>query len=68
MHYMQTLGTSERSQMQARVLADLKTASACHYTRVVSLAEALDLDEIAIYCQRATGGKYLINPSSGLAA
>lgn len=67
-HYLQTLSTSERLQMQARVLSDLKTVFACHYTKVVSLAEALHLDEIAIYCQRATGGKYLINPSSGLSA
>jgi len=34
----------------------------------VSLAEALHLDEIAVYSQRATGGKYLINPAKGLSA
>lgn len=67
-HYMQTLSAGERLQMQARVLADLKTVFACHYTKVVSLAEALHLDEIAVYSQRATGGKYLINPSRGLSA
>lgn len=67
-HYLQTLSASERLQMQSRVLADLKTVFACHYTKVVSLAEALHLDEIAIYCQRATGGKYRINPSAGLSA
>jgi NADPH2:quinone reductase len=67
-HYMQTLSASERLQMQARVLTDLKTVFACHYTKVVSLAEALHLEEIAIYSQRTTGGKYLINPSKGLLA
>ena len=57
-HYMQTLSASERAQMQAYG----------HYARVVSLVEALHLDEIAAYSQRATGGKYLINPSKGLPA
>jgi NADPH2:quinone reductase len=67
-YYMQTLSASERAQMQAYVLANLKTVFAGHYTRVVSLVEALHLDEIAAYSQRATGGKYLINPSKGLPA
>ena len=67
-HYMQTLSASERAQMQAYVLANLKTVFTGHYTRVVSLVEALHLDEIAAYSQRATGGKYLINPSKGLPA
>jgi NADPH:quinone reductase len=62
-HYLQKLDAKERAQMQADVLADLKTTFACHYTREVSLAEALHLDEIAVYSRRATGGKYLINPS-----
>jgi len=30
---------------------------------VVSLSEALSLDHIAVYNQRATGTKYLINPA-----
>ena len=45
------------------VLEDLKTTFACHYNREVSLAEALQLDNIAVYSKRSTGGKYLINPS-----
>jgi NADPH2:quinone reductase len=32
----------------------------------VSLAEALQLDEIAAYTKRATGEKYLINPNKDL--
>ena len=49
-----------------RVVAELKTTFASHYTREVSLAEALHLDEIAVYGRRATGEKYLINPNKGL--
>jgi NADPH2:quinone reductase len=32
---------------------------------VVSLAEALGLEEIAVYGRRSTGEKYLINPNKG---
>ena len=43
--------------------AELKTTFASHYAKEISLAEALQLDTIAVYGQRATGEKYLINPS-----
>ncbi len=43
----------------------MKTTFASHYTKEVSLAEALRLAEIAVYGKRATGAKYLINPNSG---
>jgi hypothetical protein len=45
------------------VAAELKTTFASHYSRVVSLAEALDPQVIAIYAKRATGEKFLIDPS-----
>jgi NADPH2:quinone reductase len=65
-HHLQKLHPGERAQMQSRVLEDLKTTFACHYNREVSLAEALHLDNIAVYSKRSTGGKYLINPSRNL--
>jgi NADPH2:quinone reductase len=46
-----------------RIAAELKTTFASHYTRQVSLAEALTLEHIAAYGKRATGEKYLIVPS-----
>ena len=49
-----------------RVAAELKTTFASHYTKEVSLAEALRLEEIAVYGKQATGEKYLINPNKGL--
>jgi NADPH:quinone reductase len=49
--------------LKQRVAAELKTTFASHYSKVVSLAEALSLDDIAVYGQRATGAKYLINPN-----
>ena len=47
------------------MVAELKTTFASHYTRVVSLQEALQLDNIAVYNKRATGEKFLINPNKG---
>jgi hypothetical protein len=41
----------------------LKTTFASHYTKVVSLQEALDPANIAAYAKRATGEKFLINPN-----
>ena len=61
--YLQKLGSGKMLQLKARVAAELKTTFASHYSKEVSLAEALQLSEIALYGQRATATKYLINPS-----
>jgi len=50
-------------KLRERVVAELKTTFASKYTHEVSLAEALQLDNIAVYSQHATGAKYLINPN-----
>jgi NADPH2:quinone reductase len=49
-------------QMRAKVAAEIKTTFASHYTREVSLAQALSLEAIAVYGKQATGEKYLIKP------
>jgi NADPH2:quinone reductase len=64
--FMQRLGREGVGRLRARVLAELKTTFASHYTAEISLAEALRPDIIAAYNKRATGEKYLINPSKGL--
>ncbi len=61
--FLQKIGPAEGQKLRARVAAELKTTFASHYTAVVSLSEALSLDHIAVYNQRATGTKYLINPA-----
>ena len=48
------------------VAAELKTTFASHYTQVISLAQMLQPEVIAVYNQRATGTKLLVNPSLGL--
>ena len=66
-----TAGKSQRSgragqtPLRERVVAELKTTFASHYSKVVSLPEALQLSNIAVYGKRATGEKYLINPNKG---
>ena len=55
---------SERAQaLRERVAAELKTTFASHYAREISLTQALDPAQIALYGQRATGSKVLINPA-----
>jgi hypothetical protein len=64
-----TASVPEKSMraMAARVAAEIKTTFASHYTREVSLAEALTLEAIAVYGKQATGEKFLLNPNKGLA-
>jgi NADPH:quinone reductase len=60
--FLAKIGPAAADKLRARVAAEIKTTFASHYTREVSLAEALSLDAIAEYGQQATGAKYLINP------
>jgi NADPH2:quinone reductase len=66
--FLQKIGPEGARKLRERVIAELKTTFVSHYTKEVSLAEALRLDEIAVYGRRATGAKYLINPNKGIAA
>ena len=61
--FLQKIGPADGAKLRARVVAELKTTFASHYTRVVSLEEALTLSNIAVYNKRATGEKFLINPN-----
>lgn len=61
--FLQKIGPAEIGRLRQRVASELKTTFASHYTRVVSLAEALDPTNIAVYAKRATGEKFLINPN-----
>jgi len=63
--FLQKIGRAGQTPLRARVMAELKTTFASHYTKVVSLPEALQLSNIAVYAKRATGEKYLINPNKG---
>ena len=58
--FLQKIGSEEVAKLRARVASELKTTFASHYSHQISLAQALHLDVIASYAQRATGTKYLI--------
>ncbi|MBL8378009.1 MAG: zinc-binding dehydrogenase [Burkholderiales bacterium] len=60
--FLQKIGFAAAQGLRERVVAELKTTFASHYTKTLSLAQALDPDEIAVYAKRATGAKVLINP------
>ena len=61
--FLNKIGADATQQLKQRVARELKTTFASNYSRVVSLAEALRLDTIAVYNKRATGEKFLIDPS-----
>ena len=63
MPYLQKIGPAEAEKLRNRVVAELKTTFASHYTNTISLREALDLETLKDYNRKATGTKYLINPS-----
>jgi hypothetical protein len=64
--FLQKIGPEEGAKLRARVAAELKTTFASHYSHTISLAQALDLSVMSAYLKRATGEKYLIDPSLGL--
>jgi len=64
--FLMKIGPEAGNKLRQRVLAELKTTFASHYTKVVSLQEALQLDNIAVYGKRSTGEKFLINPNKAM--
>ncbi|MGH7302327.1 MAG: zinc-binding dehydrogenase [Candidatus Rokuibacteriota bacterium] len=64
--FLQKIGFEAAQKLRERVAAEIKTTFASTYTKEVSLAEALRLEEIAVYSKQATGQKYLINPNKDL--
>jgi NADPH2:quinone reductase len=63
--FLQKIGRAKGQELRARVAAELKTTFASHYSQRLSMAEALRLENIAIYNRRATGEKVLIEPHRG---
>ncbi|CAN7779849.1 zinc-binding dehydrogenase [Variovorax sp. LjRoot175] len=64
--FLQKVGAAEVERLKQRVASELKTTFASHYTREVSMVEALQLDAIAAYRKASTGEKYLVNPNKDL--
>jgi NADPH2:quinone reductase len=64
--FIEKIGPASFQALKERVARELKTTFASHYSKEISLAEALQLDTIAAYSKRSTGQKFLINPNKGL--
>ncbi|MGJ5088700.1 zinc-binding dehydrogenase [Bradyrhizobium sp. HKCCYLRH1065] len=61
--FLMKIGKADTERLRQRVVDELKTTFASHYTKVVSLSEALDPANLAAYAKRATGEKFLIDPN-----
>src|SRR3954454_11788847 len=61
--FLMKIGAADGQRLRQRVVDELKTTFASHYTKVISLQETLELANIAVYAKRATGEKFLINPN-----
>jgi NADPH2:quinone reductase len=64
--FLQKVGSEAAQKLRERVAREIKTTFASRYTKEVSLAEALQPREIAVYGKQSTGEKYLINPNKGV--
>ena len=60
--FLQRLGAEKAAKLRDRVVAELKTTFASHYSHVVSLPEALQIPNLLAYNRRATREKFLIAP------
>lgn len=63
--FLAKAGREVAARLRQRVVDELTTTFASHYTRTISLSEALDLDILRAYERKATGEKYLIDPTRG---
>lgn len=61
--FLQKAGPEVVARMRQRVVDELKTTFASHYTATISLRDALKPEILAAYERKATGEKYLIDPS-----
>ncbi len=62
--FLGKLGMEGTIRLRERVVAEMTTTFASHYTDEVSLAGALSLDAIRVYSRQATGQKFLIRPAT----
>lgn len=61
--FLNRIGPEAIHALRTRVVSELKTTFASHYTQTVSLQGMLSQDAIAVYGKRATGEKFLVNPN-----
>jgi NADPH:quinone reductase-like Zn-dependent oxidoreductase len=63
--FLRKAGREVRDRLRKRVVNELTTTFASSYTRTIGLAEALQADVLRAYERKATGEKFLIDPTRG---
>lgn len=63
--FLQKSGSEVAERLRNRVLKELTTTFSSTYTKVISLSEALSPDILRLYQKKATGTKFLIDPTRG---
>lgn len=61
--FLQKIGGPDVNRLRQRVVSELTTTFASHYTKGISLRDVATLEAALAYNKRATGEKYLINPT-----
>lgn len=61
--FAQQIGMERAMELRRRIFSELHGVFASNFTREISLTELLDPEIARAYAQRATGGKYLLNPN-----
>jgi len=61
--FLQSAGPETAARLRQRVADEITTTFASRYTATIGLDEALEPEHIEDYTRRATGAKYLIDPS-----
>jgi len=62
-NFLQKAGLETVMRLRQRVVDELRTTFASQYTATISLADALKPEYVRAYQRKATGEKYLIDPS-----
>ena len=61
--FLQKIGLPDVNRLRQRVVAELTTTFASHYTQEISLRDVANLEIARAYNKRATGEKFLIVPT-----
>jgi NADPH:quinone reductase-like Zn-dependent oxidoreductase len=61
--FLQKIGMADVNRLRQRVVAELTTTFASHYTKEISLRDVANLEIAQAYNRRATGEKFLIIPT-----
>ena len=65
--FLEKIGPARANELQARVAAEITTTFASSFSNVISMRDMLDPEIVRAFSRRATGDKFLLNPTLPLA-